>query len=173
MAFFEFMTGRRAAGSGEHHQSGAAEQAISSSCALGMFADHRPAANIDLFGGVDRRAFVRSHRRHHDGGLSRALGGSLVGISLLLGCRHSARPKAYFVAFAKIPSFISSRIGGMLIFRGLTGNILLGQFVGTVFPKDFQAISSGFIPDFVSEPLGTAFRQWLHLRSPAFAGPRC
>jgi putative multiple sugar transport system permease protein len=40
----------------------------------------------------------------------------------------------------------------MLIFRGLTGNILLGQFVGP-FPPDFQAISSGFIPDVVSAPL--------------------
>ena len=37
-----------------------------------------------------------------------------------------------------------------------TGNILLGQFVGP-FPKDFQAISSGFIPDFVSEPLAQLF----------------
>ena len=40
----------------------------------------------------------------------------------------------------------------MLIFRGLTGNILLGQFVGP-FPKDFQTISSGFIPDFLTGPL--------------------
>jgi putative multiple sugar transport system permease protein len=35
----------------------------------------------------------------------------------------------------------------MLIFRGLTGNMLLGQFVGP-FPKSFQNISAGFIPDF-------------------------
>jgi putative multiple sugar transport system permease protein len=35
----------------------------------------------------------------------------------------------------------------MLILRGLTGNMLFGQFVGP-FPKEFQSISSGFIPDF-------------------------
>jgi putative multiple sugar transport system permease protein len=80
--------------------------------------------------------------------------GVVVGISLLLGAAIGAA-QGYFVAFAKIPSFIVT-LGGMLIFRGLTGNILLGQFVGP-FPKDFQAISSGFIPDFVSEPLAQLF----------------
>ena len=39
----------------------------------------------------------------------------------------------------KIPSFIVT-LGGMLIFRGLTGNLLLGQFVGP-FPRGFQDIS--------------------------------
>ena len=38
-------------------------------------------------------------------------------------------------------------LAGMLIFRGLTGNMLLGQFVGP-FAKGFQAISAGFIADF-------------------------
>src|ERR1700716_2945060 len=80
--------------------------------------------------------------------------GLVVGISLLLGAAIGAA-QGYFVAFAKIPSFIVT-LGGMLIFRGLTGNILLGQFVGP-FPKDFQAISSGFIPDFVSGPLISLF----------------
>lgn len=54
--------------------------------------------------------------------------------------------QGYFVAFRRIPSFIVT-LGGMLIFRGLTGNMLLGQFVGP-FPKAFQDISAGFIPDF-------------------------
>src|SRR3954447_15484878 len=80
--------------------------------------------------------------------------GVVVGVSLLLGAAIGA-VQGYFVAFANIPSFIVT-LGGMLIFRGLTGNILLGQFVGP-FPKDFQAISSGFIPDFVSEPLAQLF----------------
>jgi putative multiple sugar transport system permease protein len=71
----------------------------------------------------------------------------VVGISLVLGGLIGAA-QGYFVAFAKIPSFIVT-LGGMLIFRGLTGNILLGQFVGP-FPKDFQSISSGFIPDVVN-----------------------
>ncbi|SDI40606.1 MULTISPECIES: multiple monosaccharide ABC transporter permease [Bradyrhizobium] len=87
----------------------------------------------------------------------------VVGISLVAGGLIGAA-QGYFVAYAKIPSFIVT-LGGMLVFRGLTGNILLGQFVGP-FPKDFQSISSGFIPDVVSAPLlalfgdgiGTSFR---------------
>jgi putative multiple sugar transport system permease protein len=77
--------------------------------------------------------------------------GLVVGISLLLGAAIGAA-QGYFVAFANIPSFIVT-LGGMLIFRGLTGNILLGQFVGP-FPPDFQAISSGFIPDFLTGVFG-------------------
>ena len=78
----------------------------------------------------------------------------VVGLSLVAGGLIGAA-QGYFVAYAKIPSFIVT-LGGMLVFRGLTGNILLGQFVGP-FPKDFQSISSGFIPDFVSEPLLAIF----------------
>jgi putative multiple sugar transport system permease protein len=78
----------------------------------------------------------------------------VVGLSLVVGGLIGAA-QGYFVAYAKIPSFIVT-LGGMLIFRGLTGNILLGQFVGP-FPKDFQSISSGFIPDFVSTPLLAIF----------------
>jgi len=78
----------------------------------------------------------------------------VVGLSLVAGGLIGAA-QGYFVAYAKIPSFIVT-LGGMLVFRGLTGNILLGQFVGP-FPKDFQSISSGFIPDFVSEPLFAIF----------------
>ncbi len=55
--------------------------------------------------------------------------------------------QGYFVAFAKIPAFIVT-LAGMLIFRGLTGNMLLGQFVGP-FADGFQNISKGFIPDIV------------------------
>ncbi len=73
--------------------------------------------------------------------------GLVVVISLLLGGAIGAA-QGWFVAFANIPSFIVT-LGGMLIFRGLTGNILLGQFVGP-FPPNFQAISSGFIPDFLT-----------------------
>jgi putative multiple sugar transport system permease protein len=78
----------------------------------------------------------------------------VVGISLVLGGVIGAA-QGYFVAYAKIPSFIVT-LGGMLIFRGLTGNILLGQFVGP-FPPDFQSISSGFIPELVSGPLKAVF----------------
>jgi putative multiple sugar transport system permease protein len=88
----------------------------------------------------------------------------VVGVSLLLGAVIGAA-QGYFVAFAKIPSFIVT-LGGMLIFRGLTGNILLGQFVGP-FPKDFQAISSGFITDVVTGPLTSIFSDGL-LFGPSF-----
>jgi putative multiple sugar transport system permease protein len=69
----------------------------------------------------------------------------VIVIALVLGGTIGA-VQGYFVAFSKIPSFIVT-LGGMLIFRGLTGNMLLGQFVGP-FPKSFQNISAGFIPDF-------------------------
>ena len=78
----------------------------------------------------------------------------VVGLSLVLGGVIGAA-QGYFVAYARIPSFIVT-LGGMLIFRGLTGNILLGQFVGP-FPPDFQSISSGFIPDILSAPLKAVF----------------
>jgi putative multiple sugar transport system permease protein len=70
---------------------------------------------------------------------------AVVFIALALGGLIGAA-QGYLVAFSRIPSFIVT-LGGMLIFRGLTGNMLLGQFVGP-FPKAFQNISSGFIPDF-------------------------
>ncbi|HEY4923523.1 MAG TPA: multiple monosaccharide ABC transporter permease [Roseiarcus sp.] len=70
---------------------------------------------------------------------------AVILIALVLGGAIGAA-QGYFVAFSKIPSFIVT-LGGMLIFRGLTGNMLLGQFVGP-FPKSFQNISAGFIPDF-------------------------
>jgi putative multiple sugar transport system permease protein len=78
----------------------------------------------------------------------------VVGISLVVGGVIGAA-QGYFVAYAGIPSFIVT-LGGMLIFRGLTGNLLLGQFVGP-FPRDFQSISTGFIPEFLSGPLAAAF----------------
>jgi putative multiple sugar transport system permease protein len=58
-----------------------------------------------------------------------------------------------------MPSFIVT-LGGMLIFRGLTGNLLLGQFVGP-FPKGFQNIASGFIPDITDiGGLANALPEW-------------
>ncbi len=69
----------------------------------------------------------------------------VIVLSLVLGGIIGAA-QGYFVAYAKIPAFIVT-LAGMLIFRGLTGNLLLGQFVGP-FAKGFQSISAGFIPDF-------------------------
>lgn len=69
----------------------------------------------------------------------------VVAISLLLGAAIGAF-QGYWVAYLKIPSFIVT-LAGMLIFRGLTIALLRGESVGP-FPRGFQNISSGFIPDF-------------------------
>jgi putative multiple sugar transport system permease protein len=69
----------------------------------------------------------------------------VVAISLLLGAAIGAF-HGYFVAYLKIPAFIVT-LAGMLIFRGLTIYLLRGESVGP-FPRGFQNISSGFIPDF-------------------------
>ena len=69
----------------------------------------------------------------------------VVAISLALGAAIGAF-HGYFVAYLKIPAFIVT-LAGMLIFRGLTIALLRGESVGP-FPRGFQNISSGFIPDF-------------------------
>lgn len=68
-------------------------------------------------------------------------------VSILTGAAIGAA-QGWFVAFRKIPSFIVT-LAGMLVFKGLTLALLVGQSVGP-FPVEFQRLSSGFIPD----PLG-------------------
>jgi putative multiple sugar transport system permease protein len=59
-----------------------------------------------------------------------------------------------FVAWARVPSFIVT-LAGMLVFKGLALALLQGQSVGP-FPREFQLLSSGFIPDpFSGEALRT------------------
>jgi putative multiple sugar transport system permease protein len=70
---------------------------------------------------------------------------AVVAICLLLGAMIGAF-QGYFVAYRKIPAFIVT-LAGMLVFRGLTIALLRGESVGP-FPRGFQNISSGFIPDF-------------------------
>lgn len=53
--------------------------------------------------------------------------------------------QGYWVAFWRIPSFIVT-LAGMMVFRGATMLLLGGQNIGP-FPKSFQAMSSGFVPD--------------------------
>ena len=53
--------------------------------------------------------------------------------------------QGYFIAFHRIPAFIVT-LGGMLVFRGACLALLQGQSVGP-FPREFQLLSSGFIPD--------------------------
>jgi len=69
----------------------------------------------------------------------------VVVISLLAGALIGAF-QGYWVAYLKIPSFIVT-LAGFLMFRGLTIALLQGESVGP-FPRGFQNISSGFIPDF-------------------------
>jgi putative multiple sugar transport system permease protein len=86
----------------------------------------------------------------------------VIVICLLAGVVIEAAQGA-LVAYAKMPAFIVT-LGGMLIFRGLTGNLLLGQFVGP-FPKGFQNIASGFLPDFTDlSGLSHALPEWAQIR---------
>lgn len=64
--------------------------------------------------------------------------------------------QGYWVAYWKIPSFIVT-LAGMLVFRGMSLWLLEGQSVGP-FPKSFQSLSTGFIPDIfgIGRPNGTA-----------------
>ena len=63
---------------------------------------------------------------------------------LLLGAAIGA-VQGFFVAYHKIPAFIVT-LAGMLIFKGLALTVLGGASVGP-FPREFQLLSSGFIPD--------------------------
>lgn len=65
-------------------------------------------------------------------------------ICLMVGALIGAA-QGFWVAWFKIPSFIVT-LAGMLVFKGLTLWLLAGQSVGP-FPRQFQLIASGFIPD--------------------------
>ncbi len=65
-------------------------------------------------------------------------------VALLVGALIGAA-QGWFVAYARIPSFIVT-LAGMLIFKGLALALLQGQSVGP-FPLRFQRISTGFLPD--------------------------
>jgi putative multiple sugar transport system permease protein len=62
----------------------------------------------------------------------------LVGV--LIGMFHG-----FFVAYVRIPPFIVT-LAGMLLFRGLTMVILNGRTMAP-FPKMYENISNGYIPD--------------------------
>jgi len=53
--------------------------------------------------------------------------------------------QGYFIAYWGIPSFIVT-LAGMLVFRGMSLWLLNGQSVGP-FPKAFQLLSTGYVPD--------------------------
>ena len=60
--------------------------------------------------------------------------------------------QGYWVAYWRIPSFIVT-LAGMLVFRGLSLWLLEGQSVGP-FPREFQVIANGFVPDIFPKGLG-------------------
>ncbi|WP_323768450.1 multiple monosaccharide ABC transporter permease [Antarctobacter sp.] len=53
--------------------------------------------------------------------------------------------QGYWIAYWKIPSFIVT-LAGMLVFRGASLWLLEGQSLGP-FPREFQMLSNGFVPD--------------------------
>jgi putative multiple sugar transport system permease protein len=67
-----------------------------------------------------------------------------VVLCLLLGA-VAGGAQGYFVAYVGIPSFIVT-LAGMLVFRGLTQFLLQGQSIAP-FPKGFQEMSNGFLPE--------------------------
>ncbi|KJE36373.1 ABC transporter permease [Thalassospira sp. HJ] len=69
----------------------------------------------------------------------------VIPVCLIAGAIIGAA-QGYWVAYWRIPSFIVT-LAGMLVFKGLTLALLGGASVGP-FPDGFQAMSSGFIPDF-------------------------
>ena len=72
--------------------------------------------------------------------------GVTIPVCLLVGGLIGAA-QGYWVAYWKIPSFIVT-LAGMLVFRGLSLWLLEGQSVGP-FPKSFELLSTGFVPDIV------------------------
>lgn len=65
-------------------------------------------------------------------------------LSLIIGALAGAW-QGFWIAYMKIPSFIVT-LAGMLLFRGLTMVILEGKTIAP-FPKEFQKMSNGFLPD--------------------------
>ena len=68
-------------------------------------------------------------------------------IALLIGALIGMW-QGFWIAFVNVPPFIAT-LAGMLVFRGLGQVIMQGQ-TKAPFPKEFQVIASGYIPD----PLG-------------------
>ncbi|MDH2327180.1 sugar ABC transporter permease [Cereibacter sp. SYSU M97828] len=70
----------------------------------------------------------------------------VVFVACLLAGALIGAAQGYWIAYWRIPSFIVT-LAGMLVFRGLTLWLLEGASVGP-FPKLFQSLSTGFVPDF-------------------------
>ncbi|RST81676.1 sugar ABC transporter permease [Aquibium carbonis] len=70
--------------------------------------------------------------------------------------------QGYWVAYWKIPSFIVT-LAGMLVFRGLSLWLLEGQSVGP-FPREFQVIANGFVPDLFPAGIGETLAGFFDVR---------
>lgn len=66
-----------------------------------------------------------------------------LGIGFIIGLWQG-----FWIAYIRIPAFIVT-LAGMLLFRGLTNTILQGLTLAP-YPKEYQMISGGFIPDFLN-----------------------
>ncbi len=75
----------------------------------------------------------------------------VIAMSLLIGAGIGAW-QGYWISYIKIPAFIVT-LAGQLIFRGLTMVILKGQ-TKAPFPDMYTNLSSGFVPDFISNLTG-------------------
>ncbi|MBX4262948.1 multiple monosaccharide ABC transporter permease, partial [Clostridium estertheticum] len=68
-----------------------------------------------------------------------------ITIVLIVGALFGAW-QGFWIAYVRIPAFITT-LAGMMVFRGLTYVSLDGTSIAP-FPKSFQLMSTGFIPDF-------------------------
>jgi putative multiple sugar transport system permease protein len=71
----------------------------------------------------------------------------LAGLICLIVGGIIGASQGYWIAYMKIPSFIVT-LAGMLVFKGLSLALLGGRSVGP-FPREFQLLSAGFIPDVI------------------------
>ncbi|WP_420325706.1 multiple monosaccharide ABC transporter permease [Mameliella sp.] len=62
--------------------------------------------------------------------------------------------QGYWIAYWKIPSFIVT-LAGMLVFRGASLWLLEGQSLGP-FPREFQMLANGFVPDIFPQGVSQA-----------------
>ena len=73
-------------------------------------------------------------------------------VSLVLGGLIGAW-QGFWISYVNIPAFIVT-LAGQLIFRGLTMVILNGQ-TKAPFPDVYTSLSAGFVPDYLSNLVGT------------------
>ncbi len=92
----------------------------------------------------------------------------VVPLCLILGGVIGAA-QGYWIAYQKIPAFIVT-LAGMLVFRGVTYVVLQNRPIGP-FPKEFQVLSTGFVPDLLGFLTPISFSTpWLQFQQPVMDG---